>query len=395
MELNVLALVIGTVSDPAAQAVATSVARALSAPDAGSTLLAPVLIAAGEAQGGPPGVPATGGAELVPGSIGVQLIPRLVIAPSGKRVALSARGLAAWAVAIISTGSALGAVAVIVVALRRWLLRKRAAVVVAPLPIQKEPLPLQREVSDPFSAPTADTGATASEPSNTSFLWEERFSAPYQADDWGGARTASEEQRPRALRAATEARVTLRSPPSPSTNAPAPPSEKVVAPKAPHAVAPPKSRPMLPPLRAAVLREYAPPPLPHNSDAIEDLCTDQTLKRAMSLLKKTQDRGAALLGKPKELAALQQGLILRPSSDRVWWSSPHAAKGKAPATAKGFRPIERERLAHKLRGEQWPPAAPKEVLLTPEEVEGIGGHAAANDLLRKAALLARSKSRPH
>lgn len=363
VELNVLALVVGTVSDPAAQAVAARVAAALSTADAGSTLFLPALIAAGEAQGGPPGLPAPGGATLLPASIGVQLIPRVAVAPSTKRRS-SFIAIAAWVVGAIAAGSTLASLCVVAAALRRWLSRKRRAAIVAPLPLLKEqtsPHDGVFEPSEPLALHSVDDTATASEPG---------FTVASAAVHAAVSMTRDEEGR------SVDTEV---QPPSPQPARRPPP----VAPQ-----------PALPPPLRVARRASVSPQLPHRVDAIEDLCADPTLKRAMAVLKRTKDRGASLVGKPRELAALQQGMIVRASSDRVWWSSPHAPNGKARASEKGFGPIDRERLEFKKRGEKWPPAHPKDLVLTPEEVVGIGGHAAAEDALWKAALLARSKSRP-
>ena len=350
VELNVVALVVGTVSDPAAQAVAVKVGAAFAAPDAAATLLAPALVAAGEAQGGPPGAPAPGGAALVAGSVGVQLIPRLAIAPSPKRRSLWVV-LAPWALAAIVVGSVLACL----IAAAAWLRRracqsKRAATAVAPLPIQREVLkggykgaswrapPLAEQPRHP-TPPSADTTA-ASEPRPT-----------LATHSWGGeAATAAE------LEEEEEE------------------EEKV------------ERRP--PPPRAA------PPPLPGApADAVDAHVTNETLRlqeRAQRVLDKTRDRGAAFIAKPREQAALKQGLILRAGSDRVWWSSPHAPKAKAAAKEKGFGPIDKERLAYEKQGKKWPPPPPRPVELSSEELEALGGAAAAEDALRHAALMARS-----
>ena len=378
VELNVLALVVGSVSDPAAQAVAARVATALSAADVGTTLLAPALIAAGEAQGGPPGLPAPGGAALLPASLGVQLIPRLAIAPSAKRRS-SLRVIAEWVVGAIAAGSALACLLGAAAALRRWLRREKRAAAVAPQPLLKLATPPRETApSEPLASLTVDTAA-ASEPRQATASLADNAAVSVTRDEGGAHGVPSEAEEVRLPPLPSKAEVRL--PPHPPR---ARPLVVVVAPQA---------RVPLPPLRVARL-DGAPPQLPHQADAMEDLCTDQTLKRAMGVLKRTKDKGAALLGKPRELAALQQGIIMRASSDRVWWSSPHAPKGKARVAEKGFGPIDRERLEYMRRGEMWPPAHPKDLVLTPADVAGIGGHAAAEEALWKAALIARGKSRP-
>ena len=339
VELNALTLVYGTVGDPRALAVAASVLVAFSNASKARALLLPALVAAGVAQGGPPGQPPpwyAGDGEgalllLVPGSVAVQLQsrPALAAASSSRRVFLAT--LAEWVVGLIAAGGAAGLCCIAGAGVWRQLRLRKSARTIAPAEVAGA-----EEAGQPApAAPRRAAGAVA----------PEKVRAAATAVAWAVSESlAQDAAAPPPLQRPLQRQ---QAPPQPKLL----PTQLAASPQPPRQQQQPlpSARPPPPAQRAS------PPRLPAAEDVAARAldASAQERIRARQRDRKALRANAAAEALKKE--PYMRRLQLAQRSNLPFWSSPHAPPTKVKETKPGWQPIDAERERCLAAGQPWPP----------------------------------------